>query len=93
MKRPLKIGIIGDYNPNNNSHTATNMAIGHAAQALDISAKIQWLPTPSLEKQPEAILPVFDALWCSPGSPYRSMAGALQAIRLARENGWPFMGT
>jgi CTP synthase (UTP-ammonia lyase) len=35
----------------------------------------------------------FDALWCAPGSPYQSMDGALQGIRFAREEGWPFIGT
>jgi len=35
----------------------------------------------------------YDALWCAPGSPYKSMAGALRAIRFARERGWPFLGT
>jgi len=35
----------------------------------------------------------FDGLWCVPGSPYRSMNGALNAIRFARENNIPFIGT
>ena len=35
----------------------------------------------------------YDALWCSPGSPYRSTAGAQAGIRHARERGVPFLGT
>jgi CTP synthase (UTP-ammonia lyase) len=35
----------------------------------------------------------FSGLWCVPGSPYRSMEGALLAIRHARESGVPFLGT
>jgi CTP synthase (UTP-ammonia lyase) len=35
----------------------------------------------------------FDALWCVPGSPYRSEAGAVAAIRHAREAHVPFLGT
>ena len=93
MKKTIKIGIIGDFQPENRTHTATNAAIAHAANALDISIELQWLPTPSLEEQPEVILQPFDALWCSPGSPYQSMAGALQAIRFAREAGRLFIGT
>ncbi len=31
--------------------------------------------------------------FCSPGSPYRSLDGALEAIRFAREGGVPFIGT
>jgi len=32
-------------------------------------------------------------VWCTPGSPYRSEAGALRAIRHARERRVPFLGT
>src|SRR5690606_34825706 len=32
-------------------------------------------------------------VWCVPGSPYRSMDGALGAIRWTREHGVPFLGT
>jgi CTP synthase (UTP-ammonia lyase) len=39
------------------------------------------------------MLQQFDALWCAPASPYKSMQGALQAIQFAREQGWPFIGT
>lgn len=35
----------------------------------------------------------FDAVWVLPGSPYASEAGALAAIRTAREDGIPFLGT
>jgi len=34
-----------------------------------------------------------DALFCGPSSPYRSMEGALSAIRFAREQRYPFIGT
>lgn len=92
MKQSVKIGIIGDFNPDYPSHIATNEAINHAGDALGISVDVQWLPTKALEKQP-APLEQFDALWCSPGSPYQSMAGALKAIRFAREKDYPFIGT
>lgn len=92
MKQSVKIGIIGDFNPNYPSHVATNEAINHAGNALVISVDVQWLSTQALEKQP-ATLEQFDALWCSPGSPYQSMEGALQAIRFAREQDYPFLGT
>ena len=53
-----------------------------------------WLDTPRLaEPSGEAALKQCDALWCAPGSPYKSIAGALRAIRFAREEGWPFIGT
>lgn len=92
MKQHVKIGIIGDFNPEYRSHTATNKAVSHAGVAAGISADVQWLATKALEKQP-AGLEEFDALWCAPGSPYQSMTGALQAIRFAREQDYPFLGT
>jgi CTP synthase (UTP-ammonia lyase) len=35
----------------------------------------------------------FTGLWIGPGSPYKSMDGALSAIHFARQNGIPLLGT
>ena len=94
MNRPLRVGIIGDFNPSYPSHVATNEALSHAARALSLTLDRSWLPTQSLDDEgSETILRQFDALWCAPGSPYKSMDGALKAIRFGRERGWPFVGT
>jgi CTP synthase (UTP-ammonia lyase) len=94
MYQPLSIGLIGDYNPNNRTHTATDEALSHAAAALAVRVEPIWLPTPSLDHEfSRTTLQQFDALWCAPASPYDSMNGALRAIRFAREEGWPFIGT
>mgnify|MGYP001048161883 CR=1 FL=1 len=94
MKEALKIGIIGDRDPQRLSHAATEQALGHAAQALALPLEVAWVPTPSLE-EPDAgtRLAPYDALWCSPGSPYRSTPGAHAGIRYAREQNVPFVGT
>jgi CTP synthase (UTP-ammonia lyase) len=94
MNQEIKVGIIGDYDPNSRYHIATDEALGHAAAALSFLLAPSWIPTQSLAKGSVATnLRPFDALWSAPGSPYKSMAGALQAIRFAREQGLPFMGT
>jgi CTP synthase (UTP-ammonia lyase) len=94
MEQTIKVGIIGDYNPDLRFHKATNEALTHASSALSWAVDFQWVPTHSLEdKSGQKILEAFDALWCSPGSPYKSMGGALQGIRFARERGRPFIGT
>ena len=94
MHQPLQVGIIGDFDPNRPTHLATNDALRHAASALSVTVECVWLPTPSLEDEgSEALLKPCDALWCAPASPYKSMHGALQAIRFAREQGRPFIGT
>jgi CTP synthase (UTP-ammonia lyase) len=99
VNRPLRIGIIGDFEPSYPSHIATNEALNHAARALSLTLDPSWLPTLSLLDMPpsdddsETILKQFDGLWCAPGSPYKSMEGALKAIRFAREHDRPFVGT
>ncbi len=55
-----------------------------------------WLSTRDLARKASAVpavLAAFDGVWCVPGSPYESEAGAIQAIRFAREAGTPFLGT
>ena len=85
---PLRIGIIGDFNPGNPTHLATNTAIQHSARACFVEAEVEWLPTDT-----EHDIGRFHGLWCSPGSPYRSLDGALHAVRWARLNRTPFLGT
>jgi CTP synthase (UTP-ammonia lyase) len=94
MRHPLRVGIIGDFDPNLPSHIATSEALGHAAKASSVAVDCSWLDTQLLdEASVEVALRQCDALWCAPGSPYESMAGALRAIQFAREEGWPFIGT
>lgn len=94
MAVELKIGVIGDYNPSSVFHKATNEAIRHAQGALGLNVSLSWIPTPILAREPaKKILSSRDGLWCSPGSPYQDMNGALNGIRFAREKGWPFFAT
>jgi CTP synthase (UTP-ammonia lyase) len=91
---PVRIGILGDFNPDFRSHHATNECLQHAAHKLDIEVQSEWLPTPSLlEPGAEKTLETFDGLWASPGSPYKSFDGMLKGIEFARRRDWPFVGT
>src|SRR5215470_13041788 len=89
----LRVGLIGDYDPEVPAHIAIPRAIALAAQALECDAEAIWLPTPRLENDTGQLLAGYNALWCVPASPYRSMEGALRAIRFARERGVPFLGS
>jgi CTP synthase (UTP-ammonia lyase) len=94
MNRITNIGIIGDYNPDHLSHQATNAAIGHAAEYLSAKTSVTWLPTPSfLTQEGKKHISLYDAIWVSPKSPYLSLEGAIEAIRLAREMDLPLVGT
>jgi CTP synthase (UTP-ammonia lyase) len=83
-----RIGIIGDFNPENPTHVATDEGIQHAAAVLGKEIESVWLPTDQPVDYKD-----FDGLLGSPGSPYRSFDGALAGIRYARENAIPFIGT
>jgi len=92
MNSIIKIGIIGDYD-GRPSHLATDDALKHCAAKLGLAVESKWLSTDILEEGVEQKLNGFDGLWCAPGSPYKSMIGAINAIRFARENNYPFIGT
>lgn len=91
---PLRIGILGDFNPDYRSHHATNDSLKHAAHKLGMEVQSEWLPTPSLlDPGAPKKLETFDGLWASAGSPYKSFDGMLKGIEFARVNDWPFLAT
>jgi CTP synthase (UTP-ammonia lyase) len=93
MGHRVAVGVIGDSDLPRPTHPATNAAVEHAAAAVGVSADIRWLATPALEEMADAELATFDGLLGAPGSPYRSLDGALEGIRYARVNGLPYLGT
>lgn len=94
MVDKVRIGILGDFNPEFRSHHATDDALQHAAAKLQVVVESEWLPTPSLlDAEAAKVLEGFDGIWASPGSPYKSMEGMLKGIEFARRRDWPFLGT
>ena len=95
MTQTISIGLIGDQLPAyQRAQYAAGEMIKRAAAELEVNVEIRWIPTPSLqERNWEDVLEQMDALWCSPGSPYVSLSGALQGIRWAREKNYPMIGT
>ena len=91
MNLPIRIGLIGDYDANVPAHQAIPHALALASSFLEYFVEFQWMPTAEIID--ETRIAEFDGLWCVPGSPYRSMEGALCAIRWARETQHPFLGT
>ena len=87
------MGIIGDRNAHFLPHTTIETALADAAAALAVPVAVSWLATDTIAVDPRDQLAPFDALWCAPGSPYRSFAGALRAIAYARTENVPFIGT
>ena len=81
------VGIIGDFDPGNRTHEATNEALGHCGLAFE------WVTTEAIGDAVEKQFAPYHGLLIAPASPYRSMDGALAAIRYARERGVPLVGT
>ena len=88
----IRVAIVGDYQPENVTHTATGKAIEYTARHLGLTARAEWIPTDTIA-DPSLTLAPFQALWIAPGSPYRSLDGALAAIKYARLSGIPLIGT
>jgi CTP synthase (UTP-ammonia lyase) len=86
-----RIALIGDYDLQVTAHQAIPIALGMAAEALQLDVQFRWLATDQIRTNTP--LQDFDGFWCVPGSPYRNMDGALRAIRFAREQQRPFLGT
>lgn len=94
--RPVRIAMIGDYNPEFVAHTTADASLRHVAGARRLAIESAWVPTPSIPSDPAAAaaaLEGWDGLWISAGSPYASRDGALAAIRIARERGKPLVAT
>jgi len=91
MKENALIGLIGDHDATITAHRAIPVALQLAADSSGTQIRWEWVPTDEIRSA--ARVSAFDGLWCVPGSPYRSMEGALLAIRHARESGRPFLGT
>jgi CTP synthase (UTP-ammonia lyase) len=91
MPTAIRIGIIGDFSPNSLTHPRTNDALRHGAARIGTEISITWVPTEQLASRGTSTLEHFSGIWCSPGSPYRCMEGALGGIRFA--HAYPFIGT
>lgn len=87
----IHIALIGDYNREVIAHQAIPLALTMAAEHVGLKVHFQWLPTDSITSATALI--GFDGFWCVPASPYRDRDGALLAIRYAREQQRPFLGT
>jgi CTP synthase (UTP-ammonia lyase) len=93
MHDAVRIAVIGDFNPEYETHHAINRSLEHAADAPGVRMDSKWVATGCVERGAEKILRNYDGLFIASGSPYRSMEGAFAAIRFARTELWPLIGT
>ncbi|QKN82329.1 CTP synthase [Scandinavium goeteborgense] len=90
-KKTLRIALVGDFNPEVIAHQAIPLAIDDAAAVQELTADYDWVATADIKSADS--LAGYDAIWLVPASPYNNAEGALIAIRYARENSIPFLGT
>ncbi|MFF5231515.1 hypothetical protein [Dactylosporangium sp. NPDC000521] len=88
--RTARIALVGDRSPHVRSHTRIPGLLDVLRTQHGIGADAYWIPTPDA---PATDLAGFDGIWLLPGSPYLSEAGALHAVRVAREHDIAFLGT
>lgn len=86
----MKIGLVGDYNPDVTAHRAIPAAIEIASNDIDIKVSIEWLNSSDI---PNIRLEEYSGFWCIPASPYQEMDNVLKVISFARQNAVPFLGT
>ena len=86
---PLQIALIGDRNGEYLPHVSAEASISKLSHELSIEAEGIWVPTGKVK---ETDLHRFDLIWSGSG-PYLDPEGTMEAIRFARENSIPFIGT
>lgn len=67
MSQGLKIAIIGDFNFTYNAHHATNLALDHSAQFLDVDVSYYWLKISEVVKYKTQHFDQYDGFWLAPG--------------------------
>ena len=85
-----RIALVGDRSANVRAHARIPVIIDALLAREGLALDPYWIATPDVG---ESDLSGFDAIWAVPGSPYESAEGALAAIRIAREQRIPFLGT
>ncbi|MET7335766.1 gamma-glutamyl-gamma-aminobutyrate hydrolase family protein [Nonomuraea sp. NPDC005650] len=84
----MRIALVGDRSPSVRSHARIPLVVETLRERDGIALDPYWISTTDVSG-----LEGFDGIWVVPGSPYRDEAGAVEAARVAREHGIPFLGT
>ena len=85
-----RIALVGDRSANVRAHARIPTVIDALLRRDGIALDAYWIATPDVAA---CDLGRFDAIWLVPGSPYDSADGAIAAVRTAREQRIPFLGT
>ncbi|ONH30385.1 hypothetical protein BL253_14070 [Pseudofrankia asymbiotica] len=86
-----RVALVGDRSADVAAHGRLPTIIRQLRARDGLALDAYWVPTTDAERP--GALDGFDAIWLVPGSPYASEAGAVEAVRFAREGRVPFLAT
>jgi len=92
MSDAIPIALVGDFDAGVTAHRAIPKALQLSARRLGLRVAPEWIHTEAIGPTAQEVSR-HAGIWCVPASPYANMAGALAAIRRARESLRPFLGT
>ena len=84
------VALLGEFSADFGPHAATVAALQHSGDALRVQVAADWISTADADL---SLFSRYSGIWVLPGSPYRSLARALEIIRYAREHDIPCFGT
>lgn len=84
------LALLGEYNPTFKPHVATSSAITDSRLHLKSEIEGIWVSTEDINT---SLFDIYSGIWIAPGSPYKNMDKMLWAIRQARKNDIPCLGT
>lgn len=97
LKNPgdtVKIGLVGKYVELKDAYKSIAEAFIHAGAQNECKVQLDWIQSETLvdENHCAEVLSALDAVLVAPGFGERGIQGKINAVRLAREKGIPFLG-
>ncbi|WP_399082112.1 hypothetical protein ACGH2B_00325 [Streptomyces sp. BBFR2] len=89
--RPARIALVGERSAGVPAHARYTPMLEALWRRERLLVDAYWMSTAELGDARD--LAGFDGVWLVPGSPYRSEAGAVTAVRTARERNLPLLAT
>ena len=89
----VKIAIVGEFHKDFIPHTSLNQSLDYLSMDSMIAIEYKWIDTSTLEENAQEVLSEYHGIWSAPGSPFKSLEGAVNAIQYAREKNIPHIGT
>ncbi len=91
-KQVIQIAMVGKYIELEDAYKSLNEALAHAGIHNEVSVKVKYIDSESIEREGTAKLYGVDAILVPGGFGARGVEGKILATRYARENRIPFLG-